>query len=92
MLITPEEEKQYKLLTIPEEQLKVKIHDMYFPKSKFEIEIIGKIDFAVVQKSSHKPCLWAEAKKGKADYIESLTQLIITIVKARTFDKYTPPT
>ena len=80
------------MLTIPEEQLKVKIHDLYFPKSKFEIEIIGKIDFAVVQKSSHKPCLWAEAKKGKADYIESLTQLIITIGKARTFDKFTPPT
>jgi hypothetical protein len=35
--------------------------------------------------------LWAEAKKGKSDLIKSLVQLILTIGKARTFDKHLPP-
>ena len=35
--------------------------------------------------------LWAEAKKGKSDIYNSLVQLILTIGKARTFDKYLPP-
>jgi very-short-patch-repair endonuclease len=36
--------------------------------------------------------LWAEAKKGKSDIIKSIVQLILTIGKARTFDKELPPT
>ena len=35
--------------------------------------------------------LWAEAKKGSADLYKSIVQLILTIGKARTFDKYLPP-
>ena len=35
--------------------------------------------------------LWAEAKKGKSNIYNSLVQLILTIGKARTFDKYLPP-
>jgi hypothetical protein len=35
--------------------------------------------------------LWAEAKKGIADIYNSLVQLILTIGKARTFDKFLPP-
>ena len=36
--------------------------------------------------------LWAESKKGKnSDIYESFTQLIITIGKAKTFEKYLPP-
>ena len=35
--------------------------------------------------------LWAEAKKGKSDIYKSIVQLILTIGKARTFDKYLPP-
>ena len=35
--------------------------------------------------------LWAEAKKGKADLAKSIVQLVLTIGKARTFDKQLPP-
>jgi hypothetical protein len=35
--------------------------------------------------------LWAEAKSGKSDIHKSLVQLILIIGKARTFDKYLPP-
>jgi hypothetical protein len=35
--------------------------------------------------------LWAEAKKGKSNIYTSFVQLILTIGKARTFDKELPP-
>lgn len=35
--------------------------------------------------------LWAEAKKGSPDIYKSIVQLILTIGKARTFDKFLPP-
>mgnify|MGYP001335326154 CR=1 FL=1 len=35
--------------------------------------------------------LWAEAKKGSSDIYKSIVQLILTIGKARTFDKFLPP-
>ena len=35
--------------------------------------------------------LWAEAKQKSADILEMLTQLVLTIGKARTFDKVLPP-
>jgi len=35
--------------------------------------------------------LWAEAKRGSSDIYNSITQLILTIGKARTFDKFLPP-
>ncbi len=35
--------------------------------------------------------LWAEAKKGVSDVYKSVVQLILTIGKARTFDKVLPP-
>jgi hypothetical protein len=35
--------------------------------------------------------LWAEAKKGSSDIYNSIVQLILTIGKARTFDKFLPP-
>jgi predicted RNA methylase len=34
---------------------------------------------------------WAEAKKGKAEIAKSIVQLILTVGKARTFDKFLPP-
>ncbi len=59
--------------------------------------IIGKIDFCVtfhqsdliIEEKSH--LFWAEAKKGSSDIYKSLIQLILTIGKARTFDKILPP-
>jgi len=35
--------------------------------------------------------LWAEAKAGSSDIYTSIVQLILTIGRARTFDKYLPP-
>jgi hypothetical protein len=35
--------------------------------------------------------LWAEAKRGSSNIHESLVQLILTIGKERTFDKFLPP-
>jgi hypothetical protein len=35
--------------------------------------------------------LWAEAKKNSSDIYKSVVQLVLTIGKARTFDKYLPP-
>ncbi|MDD3125491.1 MAG: hypothetical protein PHV24_06680, partial [Candidatus Kapabacteria bacterium] len=74
-----------------EEELKSTIRDEFFPKTKFEYKIFGKIDFAIVQKENNRMCLWAEAKKYKADYVESLIQLILTIGKSRAFDHEMPP-
>ncbi|MBC7640996.1 MAG: hypothetical protein H7174_01445, partial [Flavobacterium sp.] len=35
--------------------------------------------------------LWAEAKRGTYDLLTMMTQLVLTIGKARTFDKFLPP-
>jgi len=37
------------------------------------------------------PLLWAEAKKGNFDVPTMFVQLILTIGRARTFDKTLPP-
>jgi len=85
-----------KYLNIPEEELKNRVGQDYFADFDFS-KIIGKIDFCV----SAAPqttlfeehfLLWAEAKKGnKEDIYESFVQLILTIGKARTFDRHLPP-
>ena len=56
-------------------------------------EVIENIDFTVKNKHSLLGTyhLWAEAKADVTDVCEMLTQLILTIGKARTFDKLTPP-
>lgn len=61
-------------------------------------EVLGDIDFAVaipsdnLQLNDREYLLWAEAKKSTThDINESLVQLILTIGKARTFDKNLPP-
>jgi hypothetical protein len=84
---------------ILEEELKNKIAQDYF--GVFDgTKIIGKLDFCVTAKTTkeHYPLsehteslLWAEAKKRKADIYKSIVQLILTIGKARTFDKFLPP-
>ena len=77
---------------IREEELKNKVGTEYF--SLFDTtKIIGNVDFCVVSRDSSQELfetesfLWAEAKRGKSDIIKSIGQLILTIGKARTFDK-----
>lgn len=83
---------------ILEEELKNKVAKDYF--GAFDCtEIKGKVDFCVALKHKNEKqerldfesILWAEAKKGRSDLVKSISQLILTIGKARTFDKYLPP-
>lgn len=79
---------------IREEELKNKVGQDWF--SAFDTtEIVGNIDFTVLPKENplfeKTPLLWAEAKKGKSNIYHSFVQLILTIGKARTFDKELPP-
>ena len=77
-----------KYVNIREEELKNKIANDYF--NAFDCtKIIGNIDFCVGV--SEESLFWAEAKKGISDIHHALVQLILTIGKARTFDKFLPP-
>ena len=84
-------------INIREEELKNKIAKDYFWIYD-TTKIIGNVDFCIAMHQSGKDLfeqeslLWAEAKKGISDIYNSLVQLILTIGKARTFDKYLPPT
>jgi hypothetical protein len=81
---------------IREEELKNKIAQDIFWKYDCS-KIIGNVDFCVSFYQSdkepfeHESLMWAEAKSGKSDIYKSLVQLILTIGKARTFDKMLPP-
>jgi hypothetical protein len=79
---------------IREEELKNKVGADWF-KQFDTTEILGDIDFTVFPKQDNlfgrTPLLWAEAKTGKFDIASMFVQLIITIGKARTFDKTMPP-
>ena len=85
-----------KYQTIREEELKNKIAQDYFWLYDCT-KIIGNVDFCVGMHQSPKEqaeqesLLWAEAKKGASDIYKSIVQLILTIGKARTFDKFLPP-
>ena len=81
-----------------EEEVKLKVAQDYF--GKFDCtKIIGNLDFCVTFKTKKnveelfetQSLLWAEAKKNTADHLLSLSQLVLTIGKARTFDKMLPP-
>lgn len=92
--------------TLREEELKNKVAADYF-NSYDSTKIIGNIDFCIAKitdKSGGKQAslfsesvmtqsyLWAESKRGnKKDIYESFVQLIMTIGKARTYEKYLPP-
>ncbi len=84
-----------KYKNIREESLKLKVASDFF--SSFDTtEIVGNIDFCVKPKqidlfSNTAPLVWAEAKKDTQEVTEMITQLILTIGKARTFDKTLPP-
>jgi hypothetical protein len=79
---------------IREEELKNKVGAEWF-KQFDTTEILGNIDFTVfpIQDSlfGRAPLLWAEAKTGNYDVPTMFVQLILTIGKARTFDKTIPP-
>ena len=86
-------------LNIREEEIKLKVAKDWF--SGYDTtQIKGNIDFSVCVPTEPGQLelfdldffLWAEAKKGnKEDIDDSLVQLIITIVKARTYNDYLPP-
>jgi len=78
---------------IREEELKNKIATDFFGKYDCT-EIIKDIDFAVKLKkpSLHDEyLLWAEAKAAPNDILAMLAQLVLTIGKARTYNKKLPP-
>lgn len=85
-----------KYQNIREEELKNKVAQDYFWIYDCS-KIIGNVDFCVCIHQSKKELfeqeslLWAEAKKGSSDIYKSIVQLILTIGKARTFDKFLPP-
>ncbi len=85
-----------KYQNIREEELKNKVAQDYFWLYDCT-QIIGNIDFCVCMHQSPKVpqeqqfLLWAEAKKGSFELYNAIVQLILTIGKARTFDKYLPP-
>lgn len=81
---------------IREEELKNRVGADYFYPYDYK-RIIGNVDFCVQIYQSEpslferESLLWAEAKQGKSDVYISLAQLVLTIGKARTFDKHLPP-
>ncbi len=83
-----------KYKNIREEELKNKVGADWF--NHFDTtEILGNIDFTVFPKQDNLfgriPLLWAEAKTGDFDIAAMFVQLMLTIGKARTFDKTLPP-
>ncbi|MBQ0032563.1 MAG: hypothetical protein KBT68_07150, partial [bacterium] len=82
---------------ILEEELKLRVAEDWF--SAYDTRrIIGKVDFCVAIPATelglYEPenALWAEAKAGvRKDVHESFVQLILTIGRARTFDRERPP-
>ncbi|MBQ7449481.1 MAG: hypothetical protein IJS73_06735, partial [Paludibacteraceae bacterium] len=86
-------------LQIREEELKNKVAADFF--EQFDTtQIVGNIDFSVALPMPKDALdlfdadffLWGEAKKGdKQDIDDSLVQLLITIIKAKTYNVYLPP-
>jgi hypothetical protein len=79
---------------IREEELKNKVGTDWF-KEFDTTAIVGNIDFSVFPKQDQlfdkMPLLWAEAKTGDYNTVTMFVQLVLTIGKARTFDKMLPP-
>jgi hypothetical protein len=84
---------------IREEELKNKIAQDYFEGFDCS-KIIGNLDFCVSVPNPHwqrdaflefESFFWAEAKSGKIELAKAVVQLILTLGKARTFDKHLPP-
>jgi len=90
---------------LKEEPLKSTVQQDFFNNYKYTQ--LGNIDFVIAknivdkgqtslfdefENDELKSLLWAEAKQGTShDIFESFVQLILTIGKERTFEKYLPP-
>jgi len=90
---------------LKEEPLKSAVQQDFF--NSYIYTQIGNIDFVIAKNNVEKgqtslfeefendnlkSLLWAEAKQGTShDIFESFVQLILTIGKERTFEKYLPP-
>lgn len=81
---------------IREEELKLKVAADYFWLYDCT-RIIGNVDFCVQAHQAdsglfeRESLLWAEAKTGSSNIYHSLTQLVLTVGKARAFDRHLPP-
>jgi hypothetical protein len=79
---------------IREEELKNKVAADWFVNFD-TTAILGNRDFTVFPKQANLfgrlPLLWAEAKTGDFAITTMFVQLVLTIGKARTFDKTLPP-
>jgi hypothetical protein len=86
-----------KYKNIREEELKSRVATDFFGRLDCD-KVVGVIDFAVKPKRpkdtpdfGDEYLLWAEAKATSTDVVTMLAQLVLTIGKARTFDKIMPP-
>jgi len=85
------EQKNAKLQKEGEADFKVGVFQEFFGTKNFTYrQEIDRIDF-IITDNYDRHLIWAETKKNTADVIEMFVQLILTIGKGRTFDKYTPP-
>jgi hypothetical protein len=76
---------------IGEANFKTAIFQEYFGTKKFAyMQELDRIDF-IITDNAGRHLIWAETKKNHADITEMFVQLILTIGKARTFDRYNPP-
>lgn len=79
---------------VRESEVKNRLKKDYFDAFDWT-RVIGDIDLAVCSQPrlGEQPVtfLWAETKKGSRDYYESLIQLILTIGKAKTYEREIPP-
>lgn len=83
--------------TMREEALKNKVTEDFFPKFDCT-NILGNVDFSVCVRDDtptlfdNEFLVWGEAKRGVvSDFRTSFAQLILTIGKEKTFDRYLPP-
>ena len=86
-----------------EESVKIDVARDFF--GGYRYTQLGRIDFVIAERDTEngqlplldeetvpRSILWAEAKQGiKHDIYESFVQLILTIGKEKTFEKYLPP-
>lgn len=83
--------------TAREKEIENRLRKDYFQEFDAE-EVLGDVDFCVaipsdnLQLNDREYLLWAEAKKSSnIDIRKSLVQLILTIGKAKTYEKCLPP-
>jgi len=74
-----------------EANFKTAVFQEYFGTKKFGyMQELDRIDF-IITDNTGRHLIWAETKKNTAETTEMFVQLILTIGKARTFDRINPP-